>query len=126
MSLRGTIQRPDNGPLGTAEDVKRHLADAFPGTVFRYEPEEPPGLAATRLPLFLRLWLWVFGAKEVTYPRYEGCFERAIGGTVEFHFAAGDSVRTIIATSYGSTGGLDTNFDKLSEATGWTVAYPRF
>jgi hypothetical protein len=126
MSLRGTIQRSDKGSLGADEEIMLRLLEAFPGTVFQYEPEEPPGLRGIRLPLLLRLWLLVFGAKDVPYPRHQGCFQRTGGGAVEFHFAAGDSVRTIIATSYGNTGGLDANFARLSEATGWTVSYPRF
>jgi hypothetical protein len=118
MSLRGTIQRSDKGPLGADKEIMLRLSEAFPGTVFQYEAGEPPRLAAVRLPLLLRLWLLIFGARDVPYPRYQGYFERASGGAVEFHFAAGDTVRAIIATSYGSTGGLDANFARLSEATG--------
>ena len=78
-----------------------------------------------KMPLFLRLWLFVFGVKD-RYPNYHGYFERSRGGAVEFHFLAEEPVRWIRATSYGRTGGLDSNFDRLSAATGWVVKYPRF
>ena len=126
MSLRGTIRRPDNGALGPEEEVMRHLSDAFPGVRFEYEAEEPPGVARAyeRMSLWLRLWLAVFGTK-VRYPRRYGYFENGRGGGVEFHFVAEEPVRWIEATSYGM-GGLDENFDRLSAATGWKIAYPRF
>jgi hypothetical protein len=125
MSLRGTIRKPDNAPLGTEEDVKRHLSDAFPGVRFVYEAEEPPGLASVKLPLLLRLWLAVFGVKT-QYPNHHGYFEREGGGAVEFYFPAKQPVHWITATSYGMTAGLDDNFARLSAATGWEIAYPRF
>jgi hypothetical protein len=73
----------------------------------------------------LRLWLLAFGVKT-RYPRHYGLFERDIGGTVEFHFEAREPVRWVRATSYGMTGGLDANFDRLSATTGWITVYPRF
>ena len=50
---------------------------------------------------------------------HPGLFERDIGGIVEIHFEAQEPVRWVRATSYGMTGGLDANFDRLSAATGW-------
>jgi hypothetical protein len=127
MSLRGTIRRPDNGPLGTVEEVKRHLSDAFPGTRFVYQAAEPPGVAEAHknMPLFLRLWLSIFG-ERTNYPNHHGYFERDTGGTIEFYFEGREPVRWITATSYGMTAGLDDNFDRLSSATGWVIKYPRF
>jgi hypothetical protein len=107
--------------------VKHHLFDAFPGVTFTYQSEEPPGMAEAhkRMPLFLRLWLLVFGV-ETRYPHHRGYFERDRGGAVEFYFVAEEPVRWIEATLYGMTAGLDDNFDRLSAATGWMIKYPRF
>jgi hypothetical protein len=127
MSLRGTIRRPDNGPLGTEEDVRRRLSDAFPGVRFEYQAEVPPGLARAhqQMSLFLRLWLAIFGIKT-RYPNHHGYFESGNGGAVEFYFPAKHPVHWITATSYGMTAGLDGNFDRLFAATGWKIVYPRF
>ena len=126
MSLTGIIRRSDNGPLGSVEDVKRHLSDVFPDLQFTFEKEEPLGAAKARaqMSLFLRLWLAVFG-RSVRYPRWNGLYE-AHGTAVEFQFEARDPVRYIMATSYGMTAGLDQQFDRLSAITGWKVIYPRF
>jgi hypothetical protein len=127
MSLSTTIRRSDNGPLGTEEDVLRRLSEAFPGVRFECRTEEPPGLASVRkqMPLLLRLWLSVFGTKT-RYPEHYGYFQTGNGGAVEFCFVAEQPVRSIAATSYGMTAGLDGNFDRLSAATGWKIVYPRF
>ncbi len=105
----------------------RFLSDAFPGVRFEYQAEEPPGLALARqqMSLWLRLWLSIFGT-ETRYPRRSGYFESGNGGAVEFYFVAEQLVRWIEATSYGRTGGLDKNFDRLSAATGWKIVYLRF
>jgi hypothetical protein len=126
MSLRGTIRRPDKGPLGPEEEVMRHLSGAFPGVRFEYEVEEPPGMASAgkQMSFWLRLWLSVSGT-ETRYPRRHGYFENGRGGGIEFYFVAENPVRWIEATSYGMTGGLDENFDRLSASTGWKIVYPR-
>jgi hypothetical protein len=126
MSLRGVILRPDGAPLGTVEEVQFHLANAFPGTTFTHEESESPGSAEIqkKMSLFLRLWLLVFGV-DGQYPRYIGLWQGS-RTAVQFYMPAADPVRKISATSYGSTGGLDANFDRLMEATGWEVKYPRF
>lgn len=94
---------------------------------FEYEPEERPVTPAVRsqMPLWLRVWLFVFG-QDVPYPRRYGYFQNGRGGSVEFYFVAEQSVRWIEATSYGNTTGLDENFDRLAAATGWKIVYPRF
>jgi hypothetical protein len=78
MSLTGTIRRHDRGPLGTVEEVKRHLADAFPGTTFRYVGSEPPGVSAIRWPLRARLLGAIFSVRT-RYPHHSGLFERTLG-----------------------------------------------
>ena len=105
----------------------RLLSEYFPGVRFEYQAAEPPGMISAReqMPFWLRLWLAVFGA-ETRYPRRYGYFQRDRGGAVEFYFVAEQPVRWIEATSYGSTGGLDENFNRLSAATGWKIVYPRF
>jgi hypothetical protein len=127
MSLRGIIRRPDNNPLGPEEEVMRLLSGSFPGVRFEYQAEEPSGMASARerMPFWLRLWLSVFGT-DTPYPRRYGYFENGKGAGVEFYFVAENPVRWIEATSYGMTAGLDENFDRLSAATGWKIAYPRF
>jgi hypothetical protein len=75
--------------------------------------------------LLLRLWLVLFGVDR-RYPCYRGSFQRSKGGAVQFYFAAEEPVAKISATSYGMTSGLDSDFDRLAEATGWIVKYPRF
>jgi hypothetical protein len=127
MSLSGTIRRSDRGPLGTADDVRRHLSDAFPGVRFQYEAEAPPGMAQAhkQMSLLLRLWLSIFGIKT-RYPSHHGHFESENGAAVQFYFLAKQPVHWITATSYGMTTRLDDNFDKLFAATGWKIVYPRF
>ena len=66
MSLEGTIRRSGGGPLGTAEEVKLRLSDAFPGVQFTFAARKPPGMAAAGVPLALRLWLAVFGGRRRT------------------------------------------------------------
>ncbi|HEY2249272.1 MAG TPA: hypothetical protein VGH70_17660, partial [Bradyrhizobium sp.] len=124
---RGTIRRPDNGPLGTEEEVMVGLSNAFPGVRFQYEAAEAPAAAAAyrNLSWFSRLWLTIFGT-DVAYPRRYGFFESGTGGSVEFYFHAEQPVRWITATSYGRTAGLDVNFDRLYAATGWKVFYGLF
>lgn len=126
MSLSGTIRRPDRGPLGPVEEIKRRLSDCFPGVTFSLQEKEPPGAAEARrqMPSFLRLWLALLG-KRVRYPHWIGLYESS-RAVVEFYFEPDEPVRWIRATSYGMTAGLDYNFERLSVATGWTVVYPRF
>ena len=61
MSLRGIIRRPDRGPLGSEEEVMVRLSEAFPGVQFKYEAEEPPGMAMARgqMSIWLRVWLFI-------------------------------------------------------------------
>ena len=103
------------------------LSRAFPDVRFQFEAAEPPAAAEVRRSMswFLRLWLATFGT-SVAYPRRYGFFESGTGGAVEFYFHAEQPVRWIMATSYGRTGGLDDNFDRLYAATGWKVFYGRF
>lgn len=127
MSLRGVIRRPDKAPLGTIADIQSQLSEAFPGVRFVYDAEEPKGSAQARklMPIYLRIWLSLFGV-DGRYPCYRGYFVRSQGGGVEFYFEATEPVRSVSATSYGMTSGLDTNFDRLEKDAGWIVRYPRF
>jgi hypothetical protein len=124
MSITGTIRRSDRGPLGGAEDVKRHLSDAFPGVEFTFAASEPPAAAEIRARLIstLRLPSRPFSACT-RYPHHHGHWEPGTGAIVQFYFDAAAPVRSIEATSYGMTGDLDANFDRLCAATGWTVVY---
>jgi hypothetical protein len=106
MSLRGIIRRSDKSPLGSVEDVKRHLSGTFPGVRFILEKEEPPGLAKARvhMSLFLRLWIAVLGVR-VRYPHWNGLYE-ARGAAVEFYFEADEPVRWIRGNFVRDDGGL--------------------
>lgn len=123
MSLSCSIRRPDRRPLGPIADIKRQLSEAFPGTEFRYQAEEPRSIAEfkKRVPWFLRLF-----AVSLRYPHYEADFKRSERGSIRFYFEADEPVRSIRATLYGLTSGLDDNFDRLTAATGWKVKYPPF
>ena len=77
------------------------------------------------MPLYVRLWLSVFGT-ETRYPNHRGYFDSGNGGGVEFYFPASQTVDRIEAISYGMTASLGDNFRRLSAATGWIVKYPRF
>jgi hypothetical protein len=126
MSLSGTIRRPDKGPLGSVDDVRRRLADAFPGVAFALQRAEPPADKVVRdhMSFFLPLWTAAFGAR-VRYPHWTGMYETS-DGVVEFYFEAVEPVAWISATAYGTTSGLNDNFARLSAATGWVVKHPWF
>ena len=124
MSITGTIRRSDRGPLGTAEDVKRHLADAFPGVELTFAASEPPAVAEARTSLQAALGLPcdLLSAGR-RYPHHFGHWESGTGAIVQLYFDAEEPVRSIEAISYGMTGGLDANFGRLCAATGWTVLF---
>jgi hypothetical protein len=127
MSLRGVIERPDKAPLGSIAQVKQQLAEVFPGVTFVYQAEEPDGAKAAwaNMSPLLRIWLFFFGV-DGRYPNYSGYFTGDQGGMIEFYFEAVEPIRTISATSYGRTGGLDDYFDRLARKSGWVIQYPRY
>jgi hypothetical protein len=126
MSLRGTIRSPDGHPLGSVDEVRRRLADAYPGVGFTWQKQEPPAAKAVRdhMSFSLPLWLAVFG-ERVRYPHWAGTYDSS-SGVVEFYFEAVEPVTWVRATSYGMTAGLNDSFGRLSAATGWVVKYPWF
>ena len=122
MSLSGTIRRPDKRPLGSVEDVKRRVSDAFPGIQFVLERGEPPrmGMARKRMSLFLRLWRAAFSIRR-RYA-YWACHYQAHGSAVGLYFEASEPVRWIRASLDGRNveSGAD-GFERLCTATGWTI-----
>jgi hypothetical protein len=110
--------------LGSVEDVRRELSQAFPGARFVLVTDEPPAMARVQLPIFLRLWLALF-VLRVRYPHWIGLFESGKGFVIEFYFAK-SPVRTIRVTLYGRPTGAGSYFQHLSSATGWQVKYPSF
>ena len=127
MSLTGTIRRSDRRPLGTADCVMRRLSDAFPGVRFTHVAREPAVSAEIRAgSTLMQRALWCLLGVRTHYPHYHGIWDSGMGAMVQFYFEVQEPVRWIRATSYGMTGGLDANFDRLCAATGWTVMYPRF
>jgi hypothetical protein len=125
MALTGFIKRPDGTPLGTEEEVIWQLSTFFPGVSFIYQAERKPTEAAAeqRLSLFLRIWLYFFGA-DVPYPRHYGFVESPAGWAIEFYFPARLIVPWVQAISYGRTTGLDDIFERLRQETGWVTQYP--
>jgi hypothetical protein len=89
MGFSAVIRRPDKGPLGSVDEVRRELYRAFPGAQFTLIEREAPPVAQVRLSLspFLRLWFALFGGR-VRYPHYSGGYEDKSGFAVEFYFEA--------------------------------------
>jgi hypothetical protein len=125
MSLSAVIQRPDKGPLGGIDEVRRELSRAFPGAQFTLIEREPPGVAQLRSSPFLRLWVALFG-RRVRYPYYSGLYEDKSGFAVEFYFEAEAPIHEVRVTLYGRTTGAKSFFRRLSDATGWQVKFPPF
>ena|ERR1700730_11172410 len=116
MSFTQVIKRADRRPLGTAEEVKVRLDEAFPG--MRYVRIDKP----SELPLprwsWLRLVLWL---NRPRYPYWESHFEGE-GFIAEFKFDDSGTVRKITVTLYGrGTTGANPYFARLSSATGWKL-----
>jgi hypothetical protein len=125
MSLSGVVRRPDKGPLGSVEDVRRELSRAFPGVRFTLVTHQSPVEAGLQFSIFLRLWIALF-SQRVRYPHWAGTFESGKGFAVEFYFEANSPVRAIRLTLYGQTTEANTYFMHLSSATGWEVKHPSF
>jgi hypothetical protein len=120
MSLSEVIRRPDGRPLGSDEEIKARLDEAFPG--MRYVRVDGP----TPLPLprwslrssLLRLILWF---NRPRYPYWSTYFE-AERFIAEFEFDSASAVREIRVTLYGpGTTGLNPYFAKLLANTEWEV-----
>ena len=122
MALGGVIRRGDRQPLGTAEEVKNALKDAFPGTKFTLvRGPHPVELAIERNgSILIRLLFWLF---RESYPRWEGNFEGAEFAT-EFKFPDDPVVEKVTVTLYGRISPSATPyFSKLAEKTGWQLKF---
>jgi hypothetical protein len=127
MSLSATLRRPDGGPLGSSEEIRREISSAFPDTVWMLV--ESPGVASEnwRLPLLFRFWVALFG-RQIGYPHYAGLHQnQSGGGAAEFRFETRAPIRKVHVTLYGRTGEwVSAAFNRLSTSTGWQVEYPPF
>lgn len=118
MSLGATLRRADRRPLGSDEDVKAKLSEAFPGIAYIFVEHSPP----LRLPRFspLRLWIWLF---RPSYPHWYGHVQKP-RFAVEFIFDSCPAVRSVRVTLYGAgTDGAEPHFAALSASTGWELVY---
>ncbi len=126
MSLSAVIRRPDRQPLGTVEEVKARLSEAFPGMEFMLV--ESPGPNAippfSRLGIFLAFWTFLGLARSPPYPHWHGLFQGI--GAAEFTFDQKEPIRLIQVVLYGRTTGLVPHLDKLTASTGWQIKYPPF
>src|ERR1700692_1131464 len=112
MSFGQVIRRADRQPLGSDEEVKAKLDEAFPG--MRYaRVDRPPPLPLPRWSLrssLVRLVLWF---NRPRYPYWSSHFE-GDQFIAEFHFDFGSAVREIRVTLYGrGTAAAKPHFAKL-------------
>src|ERR1700751_5759238 len=95
MSFTQTIRSPDRRPLGTVDQVKTRLNEAFSG--MRYvRIDESPDLPFPRWS-WVRLVLWLYRPR---YPYWESHFEGE-QFIAEFKFDHSRTVRKITVTLYG-------------------------
>src|SRR5712691_5217364 len=117
MGLDQVVRRADRRPLGTDEEVKAKLDEAFPG--MRYVRVDGPGPNPFPRLSFWRLVLWFYRPR---YPYWSTHFgvDQFIA---EFNFDSAPAVREIRVTLYGRgvTGVEEPYFAKLSANTGWQV-----
>ena len=121
MSISGIIRRGDRRPLGSLEQVKTRLNEAFPGTQFTFVSDsnviQPSGFN------LVRLLFWLFNPR---CPHWEGSFE---GGEfiAVFSIDSGPIVDTVEVTLYGrGTSSTTAHFARLAEKTGWQTEFPKF
>ena len=115
--MGGAITGPNGQPLGSPDDVKLRLDEAFGAVRFVLVRDEgaakPSGLAKI-LFLFLR-------PKE--YPYWHGSFEGQEFATT-FEFTAKPIVPKIAVTLYGrGTPNATRYFTELQERTGWRTKF---
>jgi hypothetical protein len=122
MSFSGFIRQQDGGPLGSVDDVKARLNEAFPGVEFTLVKDGgPPIPRFSRLGIFVSVWSFLGLVRTPPYPHWCGVFQTKF--TAEFIFDQREPIRRIEVTMYGNTGGADLYFDRLSAGTGWQVKF---
>ncbi len=124
MSLSAAITRADRQPLGTVEEVKTRLTEAFPGVQFTLVETPGPNSIPrfSRLGIFLAMWSLLGLVRSPPYPHWHGLF---LGiGAAEFTFDQKEPIRIIEVMLYGRTTGLVPHFANLSANTGWEIKYP--
>jgi hypothetical protein len=124
MSLSAAIRRADRQPLGTVEEVKTRLTEAFPGVQFTLveTPGPNPIPRFSRLGIFLAIWSLLGLVRHPPYPHWHGLFQGI--GAAEFTFDQKEPIRIIEVMLYGRTTGLVPHFANLSANTGWEIKYP--
>jgi hypothetical protein len=124
MALGAVIRRGDRQPLGTADEVKDELKEAFPGTRFILirgpHPIESMMMMHPKGLSLVRLLTWLFREK---YPHWEGNFEGA-EFAAEFKLPVGPVVRKVRVTLYGrGSPNATPYFTKLTKKTGWQLKF---
>jgi hypothetical protein len=121
MSIRVSIRRTDDNPLGSVADVKRHLGDAFPGMQFRgVDGDLAPGKRVSSL---RRFWLTLIGCRAC-YAHWTGAYGGP-GYALELYFESGEPVLWVRATVSKPTADLRARLDRLCAPTGWSAVYSR-
>ena len=119
MALDAIIRRGDRQPLGCLEEVKAQIEKAFPGTQFKFVPDDV-------IPSWLTPALPILELLESRHPCWEGTFEADMLIAV-FDLGAAQIVEAVRVTLYGQgTTSADPHFAILSEETGWETDYPGF
>ena len=123
MSIDGVIRRGDRKPLGSPEQVKAQLNEAFPGTQFIFVRDggvvPPLGFS------LVSLLVWLFAIRG-EYPHWEGIFEGDEFAAV-FTVGTRPSIKSVRVTLYGrGTPNANVYFATLSKQTGWQTKFPWF
>jgi hypothetical protein len=117
MALGGVIRRGDRQPLGTVDEVKDQLNDAFPGSTFTrvHGPHPIEAMLEKQSPV-ARLLSRLF---RENYPRWHGSFSGA-EFAAEFRFPDSPMVKQVRVTLYGRGSASATPyFTELAKKTGW-------
>jgi hypothetical protein len=123
MSLSAVIRRNDRQPLGSVEEVKARLTEAFPGVEFTLIKEPgPQSPLFSRTGIFLAIWSFLGLLRSPPYPHWYGLFRMKF--TAEFVFDQKEPIREIQVMLYGNTGGAELYFNRLSNGTGWQIKFP--
>ena len=121
MGLNAELYRLDGQPLGSIENVKELLAEAFPGARFITIEKKPDVPGYERLASLLRLS--GFQIREVKYPHYAANFEGE-EFAVEFEIDADPIVQIVRLTFYGrGVNNASPHLDQLCGKTGWQIRY---
>ena len=115
-----TIRAAHGTPLGERDVVRRHIADAFPGVQFRWEPSGPEKITAFRVaghefPDIIREHF------ERTPSKEQADFE-GDEFSVRFYLGVDATLYSIDAEVRGDTKRVFPYLERLVSQSGWVVA----